>query len=380
VDLAHEKDVFPDKATERKILSLAIKCPSDGCDWTGELRNKEIHLASCIYKFVSCTNEDCKMRVPKKDLEEHVTKICLWRTEQCAHCQELHPQCQIEQHIKECKKLPVECGGCGAKMQQEKLLDHAEKACPFAVVACPYHLMGCDEKVQRDQIESHLESAARRHLDLACIKLDKNQEDFKEKTRKLEAKLETLEQLVKEKWNAVQTQLTTDLSAKLDREILKLREESQPFVWKITGFSELYDQAKLNRRGQTTLESGYFFTGSVGYKLNVFLCPNGSGNGKNTHVSVYFQICKAKYDALLSWPFRQTVTFTLIDQQENATDAVNFVRKVVPNPDSNAFARPVTKCNNGWGFPRFISHEELHRRRYIVEDTMFLKVQTSPLA
>ena len=36
------QDVFPDKATERKILSLIIKCPSEGCGWTGELRNKEV--------------------------------------------------------------------------------------------------------------------------------------------------------------------------------------------------------------------------------------------------------------------------------------------------------------------------------------------------
>ena len=36
------QDVFPDKATERKILSFIIKCPSEGCGWTGELRNKEV--------------------------------------------------------------------------------------------------------------------------------------------------------------------------------------------------------------------------------------------------------------------------------------------------------------------------------------------------
>ena len=36
------KDIFPDKATERKILSFKIKCSSDGCDWTGELREKEV--------------------------------------------------------------------------------------------------------------------------------------------------------------------------------------------------------------------------------------------------------------------------------------------------------------------------------------------------
>ena len=38
------KDIFPDKATERKILSLAIRCPNDGCEWTGELRNKKVKL------------------------------------------------------------------------------------------------------------------------------------------------------------------------------------------------------------------------------------------------------------------------------------------------------------------------------------------------
>jgi len=36
------QDVFSDKETERKILSLAIMCPIDGCYWTGELRNKEV--------------------------------------------------------------------------------------------------------------------------------------------------------------------------------------------------------------------------------------------------------------------------------------------------------------------------------------------------
>jgi len=40
--LDRDRDVFPDKATERKIFSFAIKCPSEGCKWTGELRNKEV--------------------------------------------------------------------------------------------------------------------------------------------------------------------------------------------------------------------------------------------------------------------------------------------------------------------------------------------------
>lgn len=43
------QDVFPDKATERKILSLTIRCPNyrcdpSGCNWTGELGEKEVKI------------------------------------------------------------------------------------------------------------------------------------------------------------------------------------------------------------------------------------------------------------------------------------------------------------------------------------------------
>ena len=37
-------DIFLDKAKERSILSMAIICPNDGCEWTGELRNKKVKL------------------------------------------------------------------------------------------------------------------------------------------------------------------------------------------------------------------------------------------------------------------------------------------------------------------------------------------------
>jgi len=71
--------------------------------------------------------------------------------------------------------------------------------------------MGCTTKVQQRNIESHLQSATRLHLDLACAKLNNTQEElrdtkrkleekfnvcqneFKETTRKLEEKIDTLE-------------------------------------------------------------------------------------------------------------------------------------------------------------------------------------------
>lgn len=35
----------------------------------------------------------------------------------------------------------------------------------------------------------------------------------------------------------------------------------------------------------------------------------GDGNGKNTHVSLFFVVMKGDFDALLPWPFQQKVTF-----------------------------------------------------------------------
>ena len=34
--------VFGDAACARDVRDLLVKCPSDGCRWTGELRNVEV--------------------------------------------------------------------------------------------------------------------------------------------------------------------------------------------------------------------------------------------------------------------------------------------------------------------------------------------------
>ena len=46
--------------------------------------------------LISCSNENCEMKVLRKDLEEHSTKKCQWRTVDCDHCHELYPECQME--------------------------------------------------------------------------------------------------------------------------------------------------------------------------------------------------------------------------------------------------------------------------------------------
>ena len=209
------------------------------------------------------------------------------------------------------------------------------------------------------------------------MKLNANQVEFKETTRKLEHKIEELQAQLKEKVDA-QSRITTNLRIKLDREILMLKEKSPPYIWKIEEFREILRDAKRGR--DTEIESGYFFSGPNGYKLMVFMYPNGSGDGENTHLSVYFRLMRGKYDAVLPWPFRKAVTFTLIDQQADTTLRENHVETINCNNCSESFARPKRDSNWGYGSPTFIPHQELFKRRYIVDDTLFLQVQVGPLS
>lgn len=219
----------------------------------------------------------------------------------------------------------------------------------------------------RETLEFHLDYSARVHLDLACAKLNKNIIEFQETTQKLEGKIDALEK---------QQQIIRSINGKLAREVSKLKQESPPFVWRITGFKGLLKAAK--KKTAIKVESGAFSTGPAGYNLRVVIYPNGLGTYENTHMSVFISLLKGKYDAILPWPFKKTVTFTLIDQQENELYAMNVVSRFIQDAENACFARPVHFSDSEYGFRSFISHDELQSRGYIVDDTLFLKVQCGP--
>ena len=66
-------------------------------------------------------------------------------------------------------------------------------------------------------------------------------------------------------------------------------------------FWDILRQAKTGKKYQ--IESDPFYT--AGYKLKVKIYPNGSGSGKNTHLSMFIVVMKGEYDAILPWPFKK---------------------------------------------------------------------------
>ena len=139
-------------------------------------------------------------------------------------------------------------------------------------------------------------------------------------------------------------------------------------LWKITEFAKKRQDAASGQ--QTSFYSPCFFTSRHGYKMCARIYLNGDGIGRGTHISVFFVVMRGEYDALLRWPFRQKVTFMLLDQN-NVEHVIDSFR---PDPNSSSFQRPRRETNIASGCPTFCPLSELNDHAYVRDDTMFLKV------
>ena len=135
-------------------------------------------------------------------------------------------------------------------------------------------------------------------------------------------------------------------------------------VFKVTGY---------NARKATDgwLFSNLFYTHPCGYKMCIQVVPNGNLSGSGTHVSVRAKLLEGAYDASLSWPFKGTVTFTLLNQLADRSHH-SLIAEYEKN---NEFA----KVGTGWGYSQFISHSALSHdpvknTQYLKNDTLYFRV------
>ena len=74
-------------------------------------------------------------------------------------------------------------------------------------------------------------------------------------------------------------------------------------------------------------------------------------------MSVFFVFMRSEHDNLLSWPFKQSVRFTLINQV-NPTASVSDA--FIPDLSSPSFQRPEKDMNVASLFPKFAHQYILH--------------------
>lgn len=152
----------------------------------------------------------------------------------------------------------------------------------------------------------------------------------------------------------------------LRQQILENTTMGGRFIWKIDHLKYRLKQSALGNI--SALHSAPCYTKRFGYKFCTRLYLNGDGIGKDTHISLFIVIMKSEYDALLEWPFRQKVTFNLLNHA-NQNDSVK--ESFVPDIKSPSFKRPNKEMNLAAGCPMFVSRERLEN--YIVDDSIFIE-------
>ena len=203
-------------------------------------------------------------------------------------------------------------------------------------------------------MDSHLQSAMREHLDLACVKLNNTQVQLRntqETTRKLEEKFETLQR---------------QLAKKVDSD---KEGGNKRFIWKIKYLFSGSIEEK---------ESNAFYTGCYGYKLKVQL----SFHSRYSTFNIVVVLMEGEYDGILSWPFSKKITVTMIDQNKDLKERKNITKYLSPNghvQGSIFSGRPGIEYSELRSeILRFSSYGELQTRRYFANETLFIQVDVEP--
>ena len=140
------------------------------------------------------------------------------------------------------------------------------------------------------------------------------------------------------------------------------------YTWRIPEFARKRREAVDGRK--VSFCSSFFYSSHDGYKMCVRIYLNGDGTGRGTHISLFLVVLPGNFDAILSWPFRPRVTFTLVDQ-DHAEDVIGYFQSPFEDP------RRATNIAN-IGCPTFFSIEELNNHAYVRDDTMFIKIFVDP--
>lgn len=330
--LCQERDftTMLNKSVSRKIKDLTICCPnkSQGCEWTGVLRNIESHLDQengCEYVVVECTQ--CNESFTRIALVNHHHQDCPYRPYACDYCGHKDTMKEItENHWPVCDEYPVCCPNeCKNESLKRKDLDtHVQKNCPLQRVSCTFLFAGCGAEIVRQDLSVHMMEQQSVHLSLLATYFQQLAME----------KIADLEQVVKDQ-QAVLVHKDTLLSDNKKR-IIKLEETVKQHK------EQIHELKLMLERQKNVPEAKYFppvdlymndiwdhwhsedqwfsepfYSHPSGYKMCLSVYAYGTGKGRSNHISVFAHIMKGEYDDKLSWPFRGTVTVTLITDDED---------------------------------------------------------------
>ena len=157
---------------------------------------------------------------------------------------------------------------------------------------------------------------------------------------------------------------------RLRQDVLDVKTTNGVFIWKIPDIRRRFRDAMDGRT--ISLYSPPFFTSPHGYRMCVRTYLNGDGIGKGTHMSVFFVLMRSEHDSLLSYPFKQSVRFTLINQ---ANPSASITEAFIPDLSSPSFQKPEKDMNVASGFPKFARQSVLQDDQFTQGNMIYIKCQ-----
>ncbi|KAG8014910.1 TNF receptor-associated factor 5 [Nibea albiflora] len=397
-----------------------LQCFNVGCRAALQRRHLQEHLSStCPHRTEPCPH--CQQPLPLSLLQDHVLTSCPDVEVDCpSSCSQKLPRHKLKEHRDSCPEVQVSCSykrfGCCVQGQRARVKLHEDAAVNhhmLLVLKSNTHLeqqvevlqeevLQRQQKVQTDsslldRLQQEVRPLLQRTSNHERI-IGTAQLEVQRVSRTLGPGLEELEQLrksldaviqevseteaLKEHWESLKRHSgLLDLhAAQLHRNKEHLQElEATSYdgrlIWKIDDFRKRRD---AEVRGQPPcLSSVPFHSGRCGYKMAAKVYLNGDGEGRGTHLSLYVVLMPGDFDALLPWPFRQTVSLSVLDQSGAANHRTLSFK---PDPMSKSFQRPGAESvsNIAVGFSCFIPLNKLeapHNATYVSDDTLFVKVK-----
>ena len=181
-------------------------------------------------------------------------------------------------------------------------------------------------------MESHMESAMKRHLELTCKRLQQQEERLVQASEEHNNWIVALEKNIEK--------LTSRCN---------LEKENDRFTWEICGLKSISGSEK-------PFFSDYFFL--RGYRMILFLCLGDPMNRvfdtrsvSSEHVCVGFHVARGKFDAELEWPFRKKLLFVLAEQGHSVAKPLTRIsfqpeeiaRPVTPTDDKTVAGKPMKR-------------------------------------
>ena len=315
------KHYFPDKASERRIKELKVKCDNkrNGCKWRKELAQLEEHLSKCGYAYVRCKN-NCKKLVLRHNLNIHLQNQCPMRECLCPKCGVKRTYKELTtNHLEVCPERYTTCPnpGCVVLIKRKNVPSHFS-TCRKERIRCNYAEIGCAHESCRENMAKHITESTQHHLKLAV--------------------------------NQLRTQKSHTIKM---------------------------NEFKMHKDTSTYWYSPPFYSHPGGYKVCFCIHANGNGKGEGTHVSVFLHMMRGENDDNLVWPMRGALIFTLLNQLE---DKNHMEESVVPHVhDHMNRVTDGERSDGGWGKAKFVSHEELGHRadtncQYLKDDSLYFRV------